>query len=286
MSSPDGPVSGGTLFVDPANTAAVWVQNNPNDQRAPIVAARIGDQPSAKWFGEWSGDIRTAVSRYVAQAATANAIPTLVAFNIPDRDCGQHSSGGAANFVAYQQWMDGFAAGLGQGEAIILLEPDSIALNGCAGSGRNDALRRAVATIKASCSACRVYLDAGHSNWVAANDMANRLRDVDVSSADGFFTNVSNFNTTADEERFGRRVLDALGNPPALGQVIDVSRNGNGSNGQWCDPPGRALGSDPALNPSVSVHAHLWVKVPGEADGCAGAAGQFVPDVAYALITN
>ena len=35
-----------------------------------------------------------------------------------------------------------------------------------------------------------------------------------------------------------------------------------------------------------TVAAYLWVKLPGEADGCAGAAGQFLPDLAYALATN
>lgn len=262
------------------------MQNNPGDPRASVIGSRVADQPTGKWFGEWSGDIRTAVSTYVGQASAANAIPVLVAFNIPDRDCGQHSAGGAANFTAYQQWIDGFAAGLGDGEAIIILEPDSIALNGCAGSERNQALGNAVTTLKSSCDECRVYIDAGHSNWVTPNDMADRLRDVGVLNADGFFTNVSNFNATANEESFGRQVLNALGNPAGIGQVIDVSRNGNGANGEWCDPPGRALGPDPTLNPSASVHAHLWIKAPGEADGCAGAAGQFIPDLAYTLATN
>lgn len=98
--------------------------------------------------------------------------------------------------------------------------------------------------------------------------MANRLRDAGVLNADGFFTNVSNYYPTANEAAFGQQVLAALGNPNGLGQVIDVSRNGNGSNGEWCDPAGRAIGTDPTLNTgSSTVHAHLWIKVPGEADG-------------------
>jgi endoglucanase len=35
-----------------------------------------------------------------------------------------------------------------------------------------------------------------------------------------------------------------------------------------------------------SVAAYLWIKLPGEADGCAAGAGQFVPDLAYALATG
>ncbi len=286
-SQPAGAVRGAALFVDPQNNAALWAANNASDGRADVIATRIGNQPTAKWFGEWSGNITNATSNYVNTARASNEIPVLVAFNIPDRDCGQHSAGGAPSFAAYDTWITNFANGLGDGPAIIILEPDSIALNGCAGSGRNAALSSAVTTISSSCSECRVYLDAGHSDWVAPNDMANRLREAGIANADGFFTNVSNFNATANETAFGQAVLNGLGNPPGVGQVIDVSRNGNGSNGEWCDPTGRALGADPTLDTGNSVvHGHLWIKAPGEADGCAGSAGQFIPDVAYALATN
>jgi len=31
------------------------------------------------------------------------------------------------------------------------------------------------------------------------------------------------------------------------------------------------------------VAAYLWVKRPGESDGCSGSAGQFIPETAYDL---
>ncbi len=282
----DGPLAGGQLFADPYNSAAQWAKNNPSDSRAQVIADRIGSKAIAKWFGGWNGDVQADVADYVSRARSSNAVPALVAYNVPDRDCGQHSAGGAANFGEYEQWIEAFADGLGNGPAIIVLEPDALALNDCAGSDRNDAISGAVVTIKTECSQCRVYLDAGHSSWVSPKDMASRLIDAGVLDADGFFTNVSNYNTTGDEAAYGAQVLAELGNPAGLGQVIDVSRNGNGSNGEWCDPAGRAVGSDPVLNPSQGVHAHLWVKVPGEADGCIGSAGQFVPDRAFELATS
>ena len=170
----------------------------------------------------------------------------------------------------------------------MLLEPDSLALNACGGPGRDQAITDAVNTIKTSCSECRVYLDAGHSNWVAPADMAARLRNAGVAGSDGFYTNVSNYQATSNEQAFGARVLDALGNPAGIGQLIDTSRNGNGPAGnEWCDPGGRAVGDTPTLNTGVGhVHGHLWIKVPGEADGCIGGAGQFVPDRAFELATS
>jgi endoglucanase len=47
------------------------------------------------------------------------------------------------------------------------------------------------------------------------------------------------------------------------------------------------VGRAPTLATGVpSVAAYLWIKLPGEADGCAAGAGQFVPDLAYALATG
>jgi endoglucanase len=283
VSSPD------SLYVDTRASPAAWVADNPDDPRASVIADRIASRPIARWFGDWDGDPREEVSAYVARAEAAGAVPILVVYNIPDRDCGNHSSGGAANFAEYDAWIAGFASALGDGPAIVMLEPDAVALNACAGSDRNDALARAVRTIKGAGADVRVYLDAGHSDWVGAEEIANRLEDAGVRDGDGFFTNMSNYRSTADEVAFGRRVLDALGNSGNLGQVIDVARNGNGPapDGQWCDPTGRAVGADPTLDTGIGhVDALLWAKPPGEADGCRASAGTFVPDIAHELAVN
>jgi len=80
-------------------------------------------------------------------------------------------------------------------------------------------------------------------------------------------------------------VLDALGGT-GLGAVIDTSRNGNGApaDGEWCDPAGRTLGRAPTLSTGEArIDAYLWVKLPGESDGCKGAPGTFSPSYAYDL---
>ncbi|MGF1648028.1 MAG: glycoside hydrolase family 6 protein [Kineosporiaceae bacterium] len=281
--------SPGSLYVDTQTSAAAWVADNPNDPKASVIADRIASRSVARWFGDWNGDPRDEVSEYVARAEAAGAVPTLVVYNIPDRDCGNHSAGGAVNFAEYDAWIARFASALGDGPAIVMLEPDAIALNACAGSDRNGALARAVRTIKGAGDDVRVYLDAGHSDWVGAEEIASRLEDAGVRDGDGFYTNMSNYRSTPDEAAFGLRILDALGNSDDLGQIIDVSRNGNGPapDGQWCDPAGRAVGADPTLDTGIGhVDALLWAKPPGEADGCRAAAGTFVPDIAYELVVN
>jgi endoglucanase len=64
------------------------------------------ERPAAKWFGDWSGDITSAVSAYVAAAATAGELPVIVAYDMYDRDCNGASSGGATSLDAYRSCPD------------------------------------------------------------------------------------------------------------------------------------------------------------------------------------
>lgn len=279
----------GTLYRDLDTSAVRWVAANPADPRAPAIRDRIAGNPVAKWFTSGNtATIRAGVSSYVT--AAGSSVPVLVAYAIPNRDCGGASAGGTPDLATYRTWAQNFAAGLGSSPALVLLEPDSLALVTCLSpserAARSAALAFAVDAINTAAPSARVYLDAGHSRWNPAGTMAARLRDAGVTRADGWFQNVSNFNTTADEVAFTRGLRSALGQPN-LHAVIDTSRNGNGSNGEWCDPVGRAVGAAPTLaTGDAAVDAFVWVKPPGEADGCAAGAGTFVPDLAYALATN
>jgi hypothetical protein len=50
--------------------------------------------------------------------------------------------------------------------------------------------------------------------------------------------------------------------------VIDTSRNGLGPDpgGEWCNPPGRALGQVPGTATDYRLDWNLWIKRPGESD--------------------
>src|SRR5690606_28514458 len=104
--------------------------------------------------------------------------------------------------------------------------------------------------------AIAVYLDAGHSNWIGAGDMAGRLRAANIEAATGFALNVSNFETTQSLIAYGRDVSSQVGNKPF---VIDTSRNGQGGRGgEWCNPAGAGLGEAPTANTGDPlVHAFL-----------------------------
>jgi endoglucanase len=280
------------FYADPNAQAARWVTAHPTDSRAAAINNRIAQVASGIWFSNYSPSTVTSAVRTVTSAASsAGKTPVLVLYAIPNRDCGGASAGGAPDLTSYGSYVSNFAAGLGSGSAVIILEPDSLALQTCLSAAdataRDNAIAQAVQTLKTADASAKVYLDAGHSAWNSAGDQAGRLNAAGVRNADGFYSNVSNFNPTGNEVSYDKAILSSLGNPSNLHAVVDTSRNGNGSNGQWCDPTGRALGPSPTANTGdAAIDAYLWVKPPGESDGCADAAGVFDPALAYAFITN
>lgn len=284
----------GPYYVNPDTQAARWVEENPDDPRAEVIRDRIASVPQAQWFTESNTDsVREEVNTLVTAAEGAGQTPILVVYNMPNRDCGGASGGGAASHEEYRQWVDELAAGLDGKPAAVVVEPDVLSLmSTCQDEGQQaqtvESMAYAGKALKAASPEASVYFDAGHSQWLDPGEMASRLARADVrNSADGIATNVSNYNHTQDEVGYATAVLDSLG-APELTAVIDTSRNGNGPDpaGEWCDPQGRAIGT-PSTDQTGNdrIDAYLWVKLPGEADGCAGPAGQFLPDLAYDMAT-
>src|SRR6185503_19075907 len=125
--------------------------------------------------------------------------------------------GGAADLSAYLAWIDGFAAGIGSHQAVVILEPDGLGIipwynpfadrdswvanpnyEWCqpaeanpdtAAAQRFAMLNYAVDKLKAN-PGTRVYLDGTHSAWLGAGDAADRLYQAGALRADGFFLNV------------------------------------------------------------------------------------------------
>ncbi|GAB4002772.1 glycoside hydrolase family 6 protein [Glycomyces albus] len=283
LMAPNASAQGETLWTNPNTQAADWVAANSGDSRAALIDERIAQTPAGTWFAQHNpGEIQSQVASIVSQAASDGAAPVMVVYNIPDRDCGGHSGGGAPSHSAYRDWVDQFAAGL-SGPAYIILEPDTLP-HPCAGSERDQSLIYAVQTLKNASSQAHVYLDIGNSDWLEPGEAASRLQGAGIQYADGFALNTSNYRTTQESTSYAHQIQNIVGSDK--GAVIDTSRNGNGPtpDAEWCDPPGRAIGQYPTTSPGLNgIDALLWVKLPGEADGCAGSAGQFIPDLAYQL---
>lgn len=283
------PYAGSSLYVDgdhPAYaTAASWRADRPADAELLEGIARTAQ---AVWLTGGASDTDR-VRSISAAAASRGSVPVFVVYNIPARDCGGHSgNGGAGTASGYRSWIADIAAGLAGRPSIVVLEPDALALMDClSGSAQDERLSLIAGAVRVlEAAAAAVYLDGGHARWHGVEEMARRLTRAGVAESHGFALNVSNFVGTSDNVAYGDALSAALG---GRGYVIDTSRNGAGpaSDGEWCNPTGRALGARPTLSPNRGrAHAFLWIKRPGESDGaCNGgpSAGAWWPDYALGL---
>lgn len=290
----DNPFVNAKLWLDPHSVPRALAQRWKNDRPEDAAAmAKIAPHPTAAWIGDWTTDVGNYMRRHVTKAAARDLVPLYVLYNIPKRDCGQYSAGGASAAGEYRAWISKVASGIGGRKAVVILEPDGLPLlKKCLSpedqKERTGLIKYAVATLAAQ-GRTYVYLDAGHSDWVPADEMAVRLRDAGIAQATGFALNTSNYKRTEDLIAYGKRVSALVGNKPF---VIDTGRNGNGppdaqgdTEASWCNPDGRALGTPPtAETGDPLVHAFLWVKPPGESDGtCNGGPRAGVFWEAYAL---
>jgi endoglucanase len=290
---PPNPFDGRALFVDPASPAARDAAAlGPQDPAVDELRA-IAAESTADWFGDWNPvtSVQADVAARVDEIVAAGAYPVLVAYNIPLRDCGSYSGGGAAGPAAYRAWVDAFRAGIGTRRAAVILEPDALAGMDCLDPADRSARVAMLADATrrlATGGNVAVYLDAGHAGWIAPDVMARRLVDAGVVHARGFALNVSNFGRTADQVAYGKRIAPTIGWKRF---VVDTSRNGLGPavgiDDAWCNPPGRGLGEEPTgATGDRLVDAFLWIKRPGESDGtCRGGppAGTWWRDYAVGL---
>lgn len=215
------------LFVDDRSTtveAAAKLEGG-----AKSDALRLASIPSASWFAYGSPELVEAKVRDLVDRAAAEArLPVLVAYNIPYRDCALYSAGGAADSDAYLDWIRGFAAGIQDRPAIVILEPDGLGvipwhrtlsgdLERCQPEGQNEAaskrryeeLRGAVKILSRAPN-IRIYLDGTGSSWLAPGEIATRLIKADIASASGFFLNVSNFESDERVLAYARWVSDCV----------------------------------------------------------------------------
>ena len=190
--------------------------------------------PQAVWLTEGSAaQVQQSVRRTVRLAALTRTVPVFVAYNLPFRDCGQYSAGGATDTASYLAWIDGVARGIGSSKAVVLLEPDglgvipyNIDINGsqewcrpdltgtglteqAANEARYAQLNGAVDRLESQPNVS-VYLDATHSGWLGVGDAASRLAKAGVQRAQGFFVNVSNYQATPQLTKYGTWISGCL----------------------------------------------------------------------------
>jgi endoglucanase len=202
---------GTALYVDPASSTQQAAAKLEGPARADALL--LGSFPSATWFTKGTpAEAQAAVKKLVDAAAAKNAVPVLVAYNLPHRDCSQYSAGGATSKAEYQAWIDAVAAGIADRKVVVILEPDGLGIipfhtdlsgkeewckpadadKATAVKERYEMLSYAVDKLRANPRSA-VYLDGTHSAWLGVGDIAQRLVKAGVQRASGFFINASNY---------------------------------------------------------------------------------------------
>lgn len=252
------------LYVDAESSAALALKNSKNTTTIKKLSV-LAKTPTGIW--QTSGSDLSVFTAKMEKARSVSKSPIVVLYAIPNIGCG---SGGLANESSYIKWVAQRAKAIDGTKAIVVVEPDAVSMFNCLSGSQLEVRKKSLngAINELSKTDARIYIDAGHSEWVSPVDTVKRLQMLDMSKTDGISVNVSNYQTNADSKEFATNVLDQLA-VPQLNAVVDTSRNGNGppAGNEWCNPLGRRVGTSSVMKQDGRVAGYLWIKVPGESDG-------------------
>ena len=256
------------------------------------LTKEIFKYPLSLWYGNRSAkpikNLHKSLTRLFKRSG--DKLPVLVLYNMPNRDIGQYSKGGAQTQDEYLQFIKDFSIGISNHAPIVIFEPDAIPhlthLSKKEAKERIQLIKKALAIL--SETNALIYIDVGHSNWLTPEEVSQFLNKVTNPRVRGFSVNVSNYRTTLESAKWANKICELR---PQDYYVIDTSRNGNGPHGnEWCNPPGRALGEPPTCDTGLEkCDAYLWIKIPGESDGKGNGgprAGRMWGDMAEELVRN
>jgi endoglucanase len=303
----------GTQFFVPAPDSGAVKQvvgelRKGHIKNAFLLSAMLA-QGHAVWFTKGTpAQVQRDVRETMFEAALQRRVPVLVAYNLPFRDCGQYSSGGARNTADYLAWIDGFAKGIGSGKALVILEPDGLGLvpgEGCtvsdadlaaaglasqaeANTARYDQLNGAVDRLEQQQNVS-VYLDATHPGWLNVGDASTRLVHAGVQRAEGFFLNASNYQYTANNVFYGTWISDCI----AYATSVSPGDYGGCPNQYWDGGPATGWDGD-ALDtyqvwsdqPYSSTRADLKWNTVGIDSRWPGMLGSTVPTTHFVIDTS
>ncbi|CAK4074758.1 unnamed protein product [Aphanomyces euteiches] len=212
-------------------------------------------------------------------AACTNAIPSIVIYGLPNKDCGPggfSQGGGNKNTADYSAWIQKLVD-VGDREVIYILEPDAIGFasrdTGCGATYNYAAnLKVAVGLLSANKNA-HLYVDL--SPWATQASAVKILKDLMAAG------NLAGLALNTDQYLSNDKLTK-------LCQTYSTALGGNLHCRMVQCAIGRRRPSTHRPNGNPLVDYYLWIKQPGESDGqCTGqssdamvgpGAGQFFAD--------
>jgi len=241
----DNPLAGRPWGVYKGKADQAWMPYvNATGKRKKLLA-KIALRPKAKWYGAWvpDRDIEAKIREHVANATKGNpeALFSAAVFRmVPWEHDACDRLPTAAEVRSYKTWIRGFARGLGDAHAMLVLQPDGpFALCVPGGSGLPSSLVGFAARRFAKLPNASVYIDAGAADWTSVEDALDILLPAGVEHVRGFALNSTHYVSTGDEIRYGADVVAALEERGITGKhfVVNTAANGKPFNGYDYDGP-------------------------------------------------
>ena len=247
---------------------------------------KIADQPEAQRFSLYSagggpGAIFAQVQKIFCHNLTADpgSIPIITSYFLYQAGYCETSSEIVSHRPTFERQVNEMVQGIENRPAVMLLEPDAIGSSSC--MARSGALSEWEADIRYEISAVStlphavVYIEGGYSDAANPAYTARVLNAVGVHTIQGFYTNDTHMQWTANEIRWGLKVSNRLGGTHF---IVNTADNGRGpvlnphptKQGieDLCNPPGRGAGIPTTTDTGNPViDAFMWEHVPGTSSG-------------------
>lgn len=273
------PLAGGGWGVYKGNADQSWppyVKSTGENRR---LLAKISLRPKAKWFGSWisNADISRKVDEYIANSTGGNpdVLTQMTVFRmVPWEHDACNRLPTAAEQQSYKQWINRFAAAVGDARVALVLQPDGpFALCAPGGSKLPSRLIGYAARRFSALPRTSVYIDAGASDWPKdrPSEAADILMPAGIRYARGFALNSTHYESTDHNIYFGTRLVNELARRGVPGKhfVINTAQNGRpfefkdarGShpdNAKTCDTPTETSCVTLGIPPTARVGAVRW----------------------------
>ena len=158
------------------------------------LTKEIFKYPLSLWYGNRSAKPIKNLDRSLRRLfnRSNDKLPVLVVYNMPNRDIGQYSKGGANTHNEYLEFIQDFANGIGNNRPIVIFEPDAIPhlthLDEQEAVNRITLIKKALDIL--TTTSAYIYIDVGHSNWLTPQEISEYLTKVTNPRVRGFSVNV------------------------------------------------------------------------------------------------
>jgi endoglucanase len=194
----------------------------------------IAIEPRARTFGSWYANdwIQQSVQNYIANVTQGNpnVLVQMAIFRLqPWENSACKTRPTADQQASYKQWVDNFAAGVGNAHAAIVLQPD-LPFAFCVPDQSLIPLQLTdyAARVLSALPNTSVYIDAGAADWSAVDRAVYLLRNAGIQYARGFELNSTHFDGIGNQIFHGAAIVHALAQAGFPGKHFVINTSGNG----------------------------------------------------------